>query len=159
MVDSLEFVTELAVRSAPEPEVAMVASPDTDPAAMEMATLEAAVISPFPLTVKEPTWEASPKLPTLLLTVARVVANEPPGVVMSPVRVPIRAAAKVPATRSVALPEVAIAASPDTAPAAIEMATEETAVVSPFALTVTWDTWEASPKVPTFELTVASVVA
>ncbi len=46
----------------------------------------AAVMRPLPSTVNEGIELAPPNAPTLALTVASVVASEPPGVVISPVR-------------------------------------------------------------------------
>jgi hypothetical protein len=62
--------------------------PVSVPAGAITALVEAAVINPLPLTVKEGIAVEEPKLPVLELTVARVVANEPvPLPVTSPVNV------------------------------------------------------------------------
>jgi len=93
-VTALARLAELGVaRKVPTP----VPSPVIEPTAGVTVVLHAAVMSPFPFTVKVPAAVALPKEPTLLLTVARVVAfvfpavqsNELPALVTSPVSVPI----------------------------------------------------------------------
>lgn len=61
-----------------------------------MLTLLAAVTKPLALTVNCPTWVAEPKVPTLLLTVAKAVTKDPAVVVTSPVRAGNLPAARVP---------------------------------------------------------------
>ena len=66
------------------------------PAGATTAFPEAAVIKPLPLTVKVGIEVEEPKDPTLVFTVAKVVANDPAEVVMSPVKAGNLPAARVP---------------------------------------------------------------
>ena len=141
--------------------VAEVARPDTAPEAIAIATFDAAVIRPLAFTVTTETLEAPPYVPTLEFTVAKVVADDPAVVVISPVKAGNLAEPNVPAEILVALvvSVVAEVARPDTAPEAIAIATFDAAVIRPLAFTVTTETLEAPPYVPTLEFTVAKVVA
>ena len=78
--------------------VAFKVVPLSVPAGAITTAVEAAVMSPLPLTVKVGMAVDEPNEPTLLLTVAKVVPRAPAVVVISPVRAGKRAAAKVPVT-------------------------------------------------------------
>ena len=78
--------------------VAFKVVPLSVPAGAITTAVEAAVMSPLPLTVKVGMAVDEPNEPTLLLTVARVVFKLPAVVEISPVRAGKRAAAKVPVT-------------------------------------------------------------
>ena len=74
----------------------------TVPAPPAQAAWDAAVIKPLALTVNVGQFVVEPNEPTLLFTVARVVATVPTEVVISPVSAGIRAAGTVPLPRFVA---------------------------------------------------------
>ncbi len=73
-------------------------APVSVPAGATTTAVDAAVMRPLALTVKVGIAVEDPKLPTLLLTVARVVVREPAVVVMSPVNAGNDAAVRVPTT-------------------------------------------------------------
>jgi hypothetical protein len=94
-VSSVKAAAKLAdvgvAKKVPTP----VPRPVIEPTAGVIVLVEAAVINPLPLTVKAGAAVADPKEPVLVLTVARVVAREAPGVVISPVRAGTAAVGKV----------------------------------------------------------------
>ena len=104
--------------------VAEVAKPDTALEVIAIAVFEIAVIRPLAFTVTTETLDALPYVPTLEFTVAKVVADDPADVVISPVKAGNLEELNVPEEMLVALvvSVVAEVARPDTAPEAIAIA-------------------------------------
>lgn len=136
----VKFPVALSVVKAPELAVALpIGGGDTS----ESVLAEAAVMSPLALTVKDGICVELPNEPVFAFTVASVVAVAPAVVEISPEKAGMSPAANVPLV---------------TWDAAIAMALAAAAVALPFPSRVTVTVCEASPKLPTLLLTVASVV-